>query len=112
VSSYNLSGMGCSAGIISIELVKNMLAAKPNSTALIVSACLLRLLYLRGPLFACNLVLCPPAANLSSVHAFAVPRLLLFGLFCSATCGVVMYSRLYRTKNHRTVLPHRSVVLC
>jgi hypothetical protein len=39
VSSYNLSGMGCSAGIISIELVKNMLAAKPNSTALIVSAC-------------------------------------------------------------------------
>jgi hypothetical protein len=37
VSSYNLSGMGCSAGIISIELVKNMLAAKPNSTALIVS---------------------------------------------------------------------------
>eukprot|EP00428_Durinskia_dybowskii_P064343 CAMPEP_0170377026 /NCGR_PEP_ID=MMETSP0117_2-20130122/12047_1 /TAXON_ID=400756 /ORGANISM="Durinskia baltica, Strain CSIRO CS-38" /LENGTH=545 /DNA_ID=CAMNT_0010632285 /DNA_START=123 /DNA_END=1760 /DNA_ORIENTATION=- len=37
VSSYNLSGMGCSAGIISVELVKNMLAAQPNSTALIVS---------------------------------------------------------------------------
>lgn len=37
VSSYNLSGMGCSAGVISIELVKNLLAAKPNSTALIVS---------------------------------------------------------------------------
>lgn len=37
ISSYNLSGMGCSAGIISIELVKNLLAAKPNSTALIVS---------------------------------------------------------------------------
>ena len=36
-SSYNLSGMGCSAGIISVELVKNLLAAKPNSTALIVS---------------------------------------------------------------------------
>eukprot|EP01038_Epipyxis_sp_PR26KG_P007104 gene7104-9693_t len=37
ISSYNLSGMGCSAGIISIELVKNMLAAKPNSVALVVS---------------------------------------------------------------------------
>ena len=37
VSSYNLSGMGCSAGVISIELVKNMLAAKPNSVALVVS---------------------------------------------------------------------------
>ena len=28
---------GCSAGIISVELVKNILAAKPNSTALVVS---------------------------------------------------------------------------
>jgi len=37
ISSYNLSGMGCSAGLISIELVKNLLAAKPNSTALVVS---------------------------------------------------------------------------
>lgn len=37
ISSYNLSGMGCSAGVISIELVKNLLAAKPQSTALIVS---------------------------------------------------------------------------
>jgi len=37
VSSYNLSGMGCSAGLISIELVKNMLAAKPNAIALVVS---------------------------------------------------------------------------
>jgi len=37
ISSYNLSGMGCSAGLISVELVKNLLAAKPNSTALIVS---------------------------------------------------------------------------
>eukprot|EP01032_Pedospumella_encystans_P010248 gene10248-11998_t len=36
-SSYNLSGMGCSAGIISVELVKHLLAAKPNSTALIIS---------------------------------------------------------------------------
>jgi 3-ketoacyl-CoA synthase len=37
ISSYNLSGMGCSAGIISLELVKNLLSAIPNSTALIVS---------------------------------------------------------------------------
>lgn len=37
ISSYNLSGMGCSAGVISLELVKNLLAAKPHSTALIVS---------------------------------------------------------------------------
>lgn len=37
VSSYNLSGMGCSAGLISIELVKNMLLAKPHSTALVVT---------------------------------------------------------------------------
>jgi predicted naringenin-chalcone synthase len=37
ISSYNLSGMGCSAGLISIELAKNMLASRPNSTALVVS---------------------------------------------------------------------------
>lgn len=37
ISSYNLSGMGCSAGLISVELVKNLLASRPNSTALIVS---------------------------------------------------------------------------
>lgn len=37
VSSYNLSGMGCSAGLISIELAKNVLAGRPNTTALIVS---------------------------------------------------------------------------
>lgn len=37
ICSYNLSGMGCSASLISVELVKNLLAAKPNSTALIMS---------------------------------------------------------------------------
>lgn len=37
ISSYNLSGMGCSAGLISVELVKNLLAGRPNSTALVVS---------------------------------------------------------------------------
>jgi hypothetical protein len=85
VSSYNLSGMGCSAGIISIELVKNMLAAKPNSTALIVSACLLRLLYLRGPLFACSLVLCAHRQR-----TYLQCMLLLFlGSWCLA-CFVVL----------------------
>jgi len=37
ISAYNLSGMGCSAGVISIELCQKLLAAKPNSLALIVS---------------------------------------------------------------------------
>jgi predicted naringenin-chalcone synthase len=37
ISSYNLSGMGCSAGLISIELAKNLLNAKPDSIALVVS---------------------------------------------------------------------------
>lgn len=37
ISSYNLSGMGCSAGVISVELVKNLLSCKPSSIALIVS---------------------------------------------------------------------------
>ena len=37
VSAYNLSGMGCSAGAISIELARNIMAGRPNSTALIIS---------------------------------------------------------------------------
>lgn len=37
ICSYNLSGMGCSAGIISIELARNLLSSKPNSVALVVS---------------------------------------------------------------------------
>ena len=37
ICSYNLSGMGCSAGIISIDLAKNLMASRPNCTALIVS---------------------------------------------------------------------------
>jgi 3-ketoacyl-CoA synthase len=37
VSSYNLSGMGCSAGVISVDLAKNLMASRPNSVALIVS---------------------------------------------------------------------------
>mgnify|MGYP000365576397 CR=1 FL=1 len=37
ICSYNLSGMGCSAGVISIELARNLLSSKPNSVALVVS---------------------------------------------------------------------------
>ncbi|KAF3973382.1 hypothetical protein CMV_003186 [Castanea mollissima] len=37
ISSYNLSGMGCSAGLISIDLAKRLLQIRPNSYALVVS---------------------------------------------------------------------------
>ncbi|KAI4320219.1 hypothetical protein MLD38_033724 [Melastoma candidum] len=37
VLSYNLSGMGCSAGIVSIALARDLLKARRNSLALIVS---------------------------------------------------------------------------
>lgn len=37
IVSYNLGGMGCSAGVISIELAKQLLQVHPNSYALVVS---------------------------------------------------------------------------
>lgn len=37
VLSYNLSGMGCSAGLISVDLAKDLLTAHKNSVAVIVS---------------------------------------------------------------------------
>ncbi|KAJ8549083.1 hypothetical protein K7X08_032790 [Anisodus acutangulus] len=37
IMSYNLGGMGCSAGLISIDLAKQMLQVNPNSYALVVS---------------------------------------------------------------------------
>ncbi|GMI66733.1 3-ketoacyl-CoA synthase 1 [Hibiscus trionum] len=37
IKSYNLGGMGCSAGLISIELAKNLLQANPNTYAVVVS---------------------------------------------------------------------------
>ncbi|TXG72154.1 hypothetical protein EZV62_000733 [Acer yangbiense] len=37
ILSYNLGGMGCSAGIISIDLAKQLLQIHPNSYALVVS---------------------------------------------------------------------------
>ncbi|CAD5169986.1 unnamed protein product [Musa acuminata subsp. malaccensis] len=37
IMSFNLSGMGCSAGLISIDLARSLLQAHPNSYALVVS---------------------------------------------------------------------------
>ncbi|KAF8033563.1 hypothetical protein BT93_D2225 [Corymbia citriodora subsp. variegata] len=37
IKSYNLGGMGCSAGLISIDLAQNLLKANPNTYALVVS---------------------------------------------------------------------------
>ncbi|KAE8708668.1 3-ketoacyl-CoA synthase 19 [Hibiscus syriacus] len=37
INSYNLGGMGCSAGLISIELAKSLLEANPNTYAVVVS---------------------------------------------------------------------------
>ncbi|KAF6167272.1 hypothetical protein GIB67_043133 [Kingdonia uniflora] len=37
IASYNLGGMGCSAGLISIDLAKDLLQVHPNSYALVVS---------------------------------------------------------------------------
>lgn len=37
IISYNLGGMGCSAGLISIDLAKDLLQVHPNSYALVVS---------------------------------------------------------------------------
>jgi 3-ketoacyl-CoA synthase len=37
IRNYNLAGMGCSAGVISVDLAKDLLRAHPNSNAVIVS---------------------------------------------------------------------------
>lgn len=37
IKSFNLSGMGCSAGLISIDLARDLLQVHPNSNALVVS---------------------------------------------------------------------------
>ncbi|KAE8729714.1 3-ketoacyl-CoA synthase 11 [Hibiscus syriacus] len=37
IHSYNLGGMGCSAGLISIDLAKHLLQVHPNSYALVIS---------------------------------------------------------------------------
>ncbi|KAJ4834085.1 hypothetical protein Tsubulata_016283 [Turnera subulata] len=48
IKSFNLSGMGCSAGIISVGLVKDLLRTRPNSLALIVSTEMLTLHWYAG----------------------------------------------------------------
>ncbi|PSS23506.1 3-ketoacyl-CoA synthase [Actinidia chinensis var. chinensis] len=37
IKSFNLSGMGCSAGVISVDLAKHLLKSNPNSYAVVVS---------------------------------------------------------------------------
>ncbi|KAJ0981323.1 hypothetical protein J5N97_009578 [Dioscorea zingiberensis] len=37
IRSFNLSGMGCSAGLISVDLARDLLQVHPNSNALVVS---------------------------------------------------------------------------
>lgn len=37
IKSFNLGGMGCSAGLISVDLAKHLLKANPNSYAVVVS---------------------------------------------------------------------------
>ncbi|KAG1330553.1 3-ketoacyl-CoA synthase 6 [Cocos nucifera] len=37
IRSFNLSGMGCSAGLISIDLARDILQVHPNSNALVIS---------------------------------------------------------------------------
>ncbi|KAF4366512.1 hypothetical protein F8388_003750 [Cannabis sativa] len=37
IKSYNLGGMGCSAGLISVDLAKDLLRANPNTYAVVVS---------------------------------------------------------------------------
>lgn len=37
ITSYNLGGMGCSAGLISIDLAKDLLQVHPNTYALVIS---------------------------------------------------------------------------
>ena len=37
LQSYNLAGMGCSAGVIAVHLAKDLLQTYPNKLALVVS---------------------------------------------------------------------------
>ncbi len=37
ILSYNLSGMGCSAGLLAIDLARELLNSRPKSTALVIS---------------------------------------------------------------------------
>ncbi|OIT34374.1 PREDICTED: 3-ketoacyl-CoA synthase 6-like [Nicotiana attenuata] len=48
IKSYNLSGMGCSAGLISIDLARDLLQVLPNSSALVVSTEIITPNYYQG----------------------------------------------------------------
>ncbi|XP_030928180.1 3-ketoacyl-CoA synthase 11-like [Quercus lobata] len=48
ILSYNLGGMGCSAGLISIDLAKRLLQGQSNTYALVVSLEILTCQYYRG----------------------------------------------------------------
>nr|UQT18328.1 ketoacyl-CoA synthase 1 [Pelargonium x hortorum] len=48
VKSFNLSGMGCSAGLISIDLARDLLQVHPNSNAVVVSTEIITPNYYQG----------------------------------------------------------------
>ncbi|KAK4788102.1 hypothetical protein SAY86_019421 [Trapa natans] len=48
IKSFNLSGMGCSAGLISIDLARDLLQVYPNSNAVIVSTEIITPNYYKG----------------------------------------------------------------
>ncbi|KAK6921752.1 3-Oxoacyl-[acyl-carrier-protein (ACP)] synthase III, C-terminal [Dillenia turbinata] len=48
IESFNLSGMGCSAGLISIDLARDLLQTHPNSNAVVVSTEIITPNYYRG----------------------------------------------------------------
>ncbi|CAI0552387.1 unnamed protein product [Linum tenue] len=48
VKSFNLSGMGCSAGMISIDLARDLLQVHPNSNAVVVSTEIITPNYYQG----------------------------------------------------------------
>ncbi|XP_074309464.1 3-ketoacyl-CoA synthase 6-like [Silene latifolia] len=48
IKSFNLSGMGCSAGLISVDLARDLLQAHPNSNAVIVSTEIITPNYYQG----------------------------------------------------------------
>lgn len=48
IKSYNLSGMGCSAGLISIDLARDLLQVLPNSNAIVISTEIITPNYYQG----------------------------------------------------------------
>lgn len=48
IKSYNLSGMGCSASLISVDVVRDLLQVHPNSNAVIISTEIITPNYYKG----------------------------------------------------------------